>query len=267
MRFPRSQWFRLLVGGTLLFFVVEQSLKYTGNPNLVPTVLLLGSFVVPVSFIAFFYNQERVVDRYTEDNSPLTFAIYCFLVGGALGIAAAGFLEYQTLSNLNISSLFIASFIEESAKLILPLIVFIHARYRSEADGLLFGVASGMGFAALETMGYALVALIESEGNIGRLEEVLLIRGLLSPAGHAAWTGLISATLWHQREKTGKLLTISTGIIFILAVGLHALWNITSFSPSTFVNYSGPVVVGGISLILLLLKLKEARRSIAREVH
>lgn len=77
--------------------------------------------------------------------------------------------------------------IEESAKLIFPLIFYFAGRYRSEASGILFGVASAMGFAALETMGYAFVTLLQSKGRLGALDEVLLVRGLMSPAGHAAW--------------------------------------------------------------------------------
>jgi RsiW-degrading membrane proteinase PrsW (M82 family) len=109
-----------------------------------------------------------------------------FLVGGMLGLAAAGLLEYGTLQNMSILGLFGVGLIEESAKLIFPIAMYIGWRYKHEADGLLFGVASGMGFAALETMGYALVSLIQSGGNIIVLEQVLFLRGLLSPAGHAA---------------------------------------------------------------------------------
>ncbi len=66
-----------------------------------------------------------------------------------------------------------------------------------DADGLVIGVAVGMGFAALETMGYAFVALIASRGDIGAVEQMLLLRGVLSPAGHMAWTGLACAALWQ----------------------------------------------------------------------
>jgi protease PrsW len=52
-----------------------------------------------------------------------------------------------------------------------------------------------MGFAALETMGYGFVTLLASRGNLALLEEALLARGLASPAGHAAWTGLVCAVL------------------------------------------------------------------------
>jgi len=47
-----------------------------------------------------------------------------------------------------------------------PIAMFVNWRYRHEADGLLFGVAVGMGFAALETMGYALVSFVQSGGDL-----------------------------------------------------------------------------------------------------
>jgi len=62
-------------------------------------------------------------------------------------------------------------------------------------------IAAGMGFAALETMGYGLVSFMQSRGDILILQQVLLIRGLLSPAGHAAWTGFVCAVLWRERER------------------------------------------------------------------
>lgn len=46
-------------------------------------------------------------------------------------------------------------------------------------------------------MGYAFVVLIASKGNIGAVEQTLLLRGLLSPAGHMAWTGLVCAAIWQ----------------------------------------------------------------------
>ena len=262
LRFIKSQWFRIFVGGTLLFFAVEQTLKFTGNPKFIPIVLVLGAFVVPVSFVAFFYGQERAIDKLVQVEAPLRIVVACFFVGGVIGVITAGFVEYETLSRLTISSLFIVGLIEESAKLIFPVIIYLRSSYRSEADGLLFGVASGMGFAALETMGYGLTSLMQSKGNVGILEETLLIRGLLSPVGHAAWTGLICATLWRQRERTGKLFNPSVIWVFVLAVVLHALWDIAGFSQQAFISYPGYVIIGGVSLMLLIRKLREARRSI-----
>jgi RsiW-degrading membrane proteinase PrsW (M82 family) len=260
LRFVKSEWFRIFIGGTLLFFATEQALRFTGNPAFVPIVLLLGAFVVPVAFVSFFYGQERAVDKLVHAEAPLRMAAACFLIGGVVGVVVSGFVEYATLTQLTISSLFIVGLIEEGTKLIFPIAIYVRSRYRSEADGLLFGVASGMGFAALETMGYGLVALIQAGGSVGMLEQTLLVRGLLSPVGHAAWTGLITATLWRQRERTGKLFNPRVIPVFVLAVVLHALWDIAGFSQQAFIAYAGYVIIGGISLILLIRRLREARR-------
>jgi RsiW-degrading membrane proteinase PrsW (M82 family) len=90
--------------------------------------------------------------------------------------------------------------IEESAKLIVPLIFYFVGRYRSEAAGIVLGVATAAGFAGLETMGYGFVSLLTSKDNLGVLDEVLLVRGLTSPAGHMAWAGLVCAVLWRETQ-------------------------------------------------------------------
>ncbi len=265
--FLRSRWFQILVGGIILFIATEQALKLTQNLNLVPTVLLLGAFVVPLTFVAYFYGQERAIDREVHQaQSPITIAAMCFLVGGILGVAAAATIEYATLQNTSFLGLFGVGFIEEVVKLILPVIIFIRWQYRSEADGLLFGVACGMGFAALETMGYGLTTLIASRGDIGSFEEVLFIRGLLAPAGHAAWTGFVCAVLWRERNRKGRKVVNFTVVgAFIVAVILHSLWDIIySFGGPTVgqlvIVVIGNLAVAAVSLTLLFRRLRESRR-------
>ena len=248
-------WLWVLGIGVALFFVANATMQSTGNPNFFPTVIMLGSFVVPVTFVIYFY--EHIRDR----DIPLSVLAGTFLLGGAIGTIAAGVLEYSTLKSSSTASLFGVGLIEESAKFIVPLILFIGWKYRHQADGLLFGVTVGMGFAALETMGYALVALIQSQGDVTAMDQVLLIRGLLSPAGHAAWTGIICAVLWRERAKAGKI-TINGWVIgaFVLAVVLHALWDIVNSQSSNAVSYGGMFALAVISLGVLFTLYASARK-------
>lgn len=265
-RLLNQRWFQILGIGAVLFFGSEQALKATGNPNFVPTVILLGAFVVPAAFIAYFSTQERTLDRAAHTEVPFSLLVTCFLVGGVIGTVLSGTIEYATLTSFSIPALFGVGAIEEAAKLIFPVAVFLRGRYRSEADGLLFGVTAGMGFAALETMGYGLVALINSQGDVTTLEETLLIRGLLSPVGHAAWTGLVCAVMWRQRERTSKSFSLAVLGAFILAVVLHAAWDIGTGFNQAYITYIGYAVVGAISLTLLILRLRDARRSMPSAV-
>jgi protease PrsW len=257
-----KRWFQVLVTGVILFLIVEQVMRASGNTLFLPAVILLGSTVVPVTFVTYFYGQERLIDKNIHGGSPLKTAALNFFAGGFIGVVVASILEYGTLSQLNASGLFFVALIEEAAKMIFPVIIFISARthFRSEADGLLFGTAAGMGFAALETMGYGVVALVQSRGSIGTLEEVLLVRGLLSPVGHAAWTALICAALWHSREQGKKALNISVVGAYCIAVILHFAWDVSSLANIFIVSLLAYVVIGSISLALLVRRMREARK-------
>jgi protease PrsW len=156
--------------------------------------------------------------------------------------------------------------IEEGAKLIVPLVFYFLGRYRSEAAGIILGVSTAMGFAALETMGYGFTSLLASKDNVGELDEVLLFRGLMSPAGHAAWTGLVCAVLWRERLKAGHAtFNWRVGGAFATAVILHASWDtFASIRSATFVGSLSievvSLLIALVSLTQLFRRVREARR-------
>jgi RsiW-degrading membrane proteinase PrsW (M82 family) len=190
----RRRWFQIFVSGLILLYLVERTLVATSNPNYVPSVILLGAFLVPITFVTYLY--ERLPDR----EILLPQVAICFICGGVLGTVVAGTLEYDVMRALGFLPKLGIGLIEESAKLIVPLIFYFAGRYRSEAAGIVLGVVNAAGFAGLETMGYGFVSLLTSKDNLGVLDEVLLVRGLTSPAGHMAWTGLVCAVLWRETQ-------------------------------------------------------------------
>lgn len=261
MRVLKLRWVQILVSGLILLYLVERVLVRTGNLNYIPSVILLGAFLVPVTFVTYLY--ERLPDW----DIPLPSLAVCFLWGGVLGTVVAGSLEYDVARTLGFLPKLAIGLIEESAKLIVPLVFYFMGRYRSEAAGIVLGVATAMGFAALETMGYGFVSLLASRGNLGILDEVLLVRGLTSPAGHAAWTGLVCAVLWRERVKAGRaVLNSRIAGAFFVAVILHALWDtFASVKSPTFVEFLGvellSLLVAVVSLTLLIRRVREARRA------
>jgi RsiW-degrading membrane proteinase PrsW (M82 family) len=252
-------WVQTLLGGLALWVILDWATLESRNINLVPTLVLLGATLGPVTFVVYVYERVRDVSWPS--------LLQCFVVGGALGVAAASVAEYRTIVELAALPTTAIGLIEETCKLIVPGAIFFAARYRREADGLLFGVAAGMGFAAFETMGYALTVLIASQGQIHALEQVLFTRNLLSPAGHAAWTGLVCAALWRARLDPRPVAKVAVVGTFLLCVALHALWDSAT-------SRWGLVPVALISWMLLSLRMATvdrapvARRAVRRaEAH
>lgn len=250
------------MSGLALLFLTEQVLVSTSNPNYIPSVILLGAFLVPVTFVAYLY------ERLPRWEVTFPAVAVCFLWGGVLGTVVAGSLEYSVVVSLGFLPKLLIGLIEEGAKLLVPLVFYFLGRYRSEAAGIVLGVSTAMGFAALETMGYGFVSLLQSRGNLGILDEVLLVRGLTSPAGHAAWTGIVCAVLWRERAKAGHAtLNWRVGGAFLTVVVLHTLWDTfaslgsASFSQFVFVGLLS-LVVAVVSLALLIRRIREASRAL-----
>ncbi|MDG6105625.1 PrsW family intramembrane metalloprotease [Dactylosporangium aurantiacum] len=244
----RHAWVAVLLGGLVLNVAVLVTVVATENPNLVPALILLGSAFVPATFLAFAAGRTP---RWEVTGGLLGFIA---LVGGVVGIVFAGWFEYDEMRALPWLGVAGVGLIEEAAKLVVPVAVLLVAwrRRGGAADGLMIGMACGLGFAVLETMGYAFVTLIQSRGSIGAVERILLVRGLLSPAGHTAWAGLTCAALWAFVVRPALRTALAFGGTFAGVVILHAAWD----GFNTPVAYA---VLGVISVGWLLWRIRGIR--------
>jgi RsiW-degrading membrane proteinase PrsW (M82 family) len=246
--YRRWAWVAVLVVGLALYLAVLRTMVDTRNPNFVPTTILLGASVVPVTFLTF------AAGRTGRWRVPASILVASAFFGGVVGVVVAGQLEYDALRDMPPLPMLFVAVIEECAKLVAPavLLAVVWRRNRDPADGLVIGVACGAGFAALETMGYAFTALLASRGDIGTVEETLFVRGLLTPAGHTAWTGLAAGALYALAARpSGRRVWIFVATLLGVIV-LHALWD----SIGALLGY---LVVGLVSVGWLLVQMHRYR--------
>lgn len=234
------RWLAVFLAGVAMFVAVLAVLLDSGNPVYVPSLLLLGAAVVPVTFTTFVV--ERNLVRRISIGQVLAGAV----LGGVIGAVVAGQLEFETARELGSLPTVLIGLIEESAKLAVPAVMLAWRRPRA-MDGLVLGVAVGSGFAALETMGYAFVTLLHSGGQLGPVTVLLFLRAVASPGGHGAWTGLACAALFAIRGARRRgLAWLRFLLVFAGVVAMHATWDSTA-------NGYGHLVVGAVSFVVLIL--------------
>lgn len=214
-----AAWPQVLLLGLGLFIVGVAVLIATGNPNLFPTIVMLGNFLVPVTYVVFFFERGHL----SEARLPMT--ALAFLVGGVLGVFAAALLEPLFIRRLDVFTAFGVGLIEEFAKMLGLLAVVRRSRSDSPLDGLIFGVATGMGFAALESSGYAFSAFLRTGGSLSFTVGLTLLRGLLAPVGHGTWTAILGAALFYARRTHRRLLSGPVIGAYLAVAILHGLWD------------------------------------------
>jgi RsiW-degrading membrane proteinase PrsW (M82 family) len=216
---PVAGWVRILLVGTMLWSACLVVIEVTTNSNLVPTLILLGSFLVPVSFLAWVFERAR------DEHVTTELVVRCFTVGGVLGVLSAAVLETYLLHPS--PWLFLGVGLIEEAVKALTLLALTRRMARADAaDGLILGAAVGFGFAALESAGYSFNALLTIQGlSLHDLVRTEMIRGLLAPLGHGLWSAVLGAVLFDRtvvgRARRG-LLVLGTYLWVSL---LHALWD------------------------------------------
>ena len=215
----RRQWLRIFLVGLALWLATVVVTLLTGNPNLIPTLVLLGSFLVPVTFVAWAFERRDT----GELDAGLVFST--FLVGGVLGVLAASVLEAYLLHPS--PWLFLGvGLIEEAAKLVALMVLTRRLATKSVRDGMILGAAVGFGFAAFESAGYAFTALFTVDGlSLIQVVQTELLRGLLAPVGHGLWTAILGGVLFSASTRghfaiTGRLILAYLGVSV-----LHALWD------------------------------------------
>jgi RsiW-degrading membrane proteinase PrsW (M82 family) len=215
----RRPWLRVFLSGLVLWVLTVVVTFVTGNPTLVPTLVLLGSFLVPVTFVFWAFERRDT----GEIDAPLI--LNTFITGGVLGVLAASLLETYLL-HPSPWMFFGVGLIEEGVKLAALAWLTRHLAVKSVRDGMILGASVGFAFAAFESAGYAFTALFTERGlSLLDLVQTEVLRGLLTPAGHGLWTAILGGVLFSRSTRqhflvSGRLILTYLGVSF-----LHALWD------------------------------------------
>lgn len=254
-RYPwhlRLSWLLVLLGGLLAYVATFVVMLATGNPIMLPTVLLVGAATIPVTVLLLAQTTR------SGPLMPSRIVLVTAAASGLFGICAAGLEERIAGAVLGRASILLVGVIEESAKLVVPLIVLALAHRLTRGGGLVIGIASATGFAVLETMGYGFGALLSKGGGLGALDATLVLRGVLVPAGHVAWTGTVCAALWFLLETSHKALgALSLAGALLGAIVLHTAWDASG-------SAALHVVIALVSVGTLLTLVITSHRSFVR---
>lgn len=216
-------WKGIFVTGLVLWVLSVLVTAVTGSLNMIPTVVLLGSFLVPVTAIVWY------MDHYSSPIVTGQTVLRALIVGGVLGVLAASLLESFLLSD-GVSVYLGVGLIEELAKLLALLFLARGLARYTIRDGIVLGAAVGFGFAALESSGYALNSLIVQQGSqiFFSLENLVfteLLRGILAPLGHGLWTAILGGVLFAASGRGHLRFTRGVFGTYIGVSLLHALWD------------------------------------------
>jgi RsiW-degrading membrane proteinase PrsW (M82 family) len=219
VRPAKRTWLRMFGVGLVLWVLSAVVTYLTGNPNLIPTLVLLGSFLVPVTFVAWAFERR--------DSGELTadLVFRTFLVGGVLGVLGASVLETYLLypSPWLYGAV---GLIEEAVKLAALAVLTRRLTVRSMRDGMILGAAVGFGFSAFESAGYALTALFTPQGlSLSDLVTTELLRGVLAPVGHGLWTAILGGILFAASRRGRFVITGGLVAAYVGVSVLHALWD------------------------------------------
>jgi RsiW-degrading membrane proteinase PrsW (M82 family) len=279
----RHTWVRIFVIGLLLWVLSVVATYLTGNPNLLPTLVLLGSFLVPVTFVAWAFERR--------DSGEITAELVFenFLVGGVLGVLGASVLETYLLYPSIWLYLWVG-LIEEAVKLVALALLTRRLAVKSMRDGMILGATVGFGFSALESAGYALTSLFTAQGlSLTDLVTTELLRGLLAPVGHGLWTAILGGLLFAWSSREHFVLSLRLALAFLGVSLLHALWDsmsaialvitlvltgqVVQFDPRglavvptdvmtvyTVTTWAGQGVIALIGVLWLLVLLRRSRR-------
>lgn len=216
-------WRGTFVTGLLLWIASVLVTGLTENVNMIPTVVLLGSFLVPATAVIWY------LDHYHSDVVTPAVAARAFIVGGVFGVLAASVLESLLLGR-GLLLFFGVGLIEELAKLLGLLLIARRLPRYGVRDGIVLGAAVGFGFAALESSGYAFSSLFVREGrtialSLGSLVSTEVFRGILAPVGHGLWTAILGSVLFAA-SRDGRL-RITAGLVgtYLLVAILHGFWD------------------------------------------
>ncbi len=253
-----APWLYSRVGLVLLlaFIILEISWSFTHFETLLPGMMFVGSAIVPLSVVVFFF----------ETNAPRNISIFrivqVFFVGGCASLLSTSIIyKIAPVGELSFGGAIAVGIIEEIGKLI---IVAWYINKMKDCifvlNGLLVGSAVGAGFAVFESAGYAFSSFIVY--GYGEMVNTINRRAILAPGGHVAWAAVTGAAIMLALDGENFKWSILSNPkflrLFIFPVVLHAIWDMP-------INiWFKPYVLIAIIWIILVVLVQNGLKEIER---
>jgi RsiW-degrading membrane proteinase PrsW (M82 family) len=250
-----QRWWGVLLIGLLLLAATIAVEFLTGNLIVLPSVVLVGSFLVPVTAVVWYLDHDR---SKVVSAQRVAFA---FIVAGLLGVLVSSMLEFWLVYGPGVKGDLKVGFIEEIVKGLGIVALAWGLRTFTTRDGIVLGAAVGFGFGALESSGYALVSLFVVQGQqlFLSLPSVLfteLIRGVLAPFGHGLWSAILGGAIFHASRKGHLRLGWGVLAAYIGVSLLHGAFDMLG----GITGYVVISIIGLVPLVYLWLRGDRVRR-------
>jgi RsiW-degrading membrane proteinase PrsW (M82 family) len=265
---PRPWIFaRVLMLVLIMYFIFLQAWQHFHNTNLIPAILITGSFAAPLSIVVLFFEINR------WHNVSLYQTLKWFATGGVVSLIVSLILfDVLASRRLEWMGASIAGPVEELAKVIAAALVVRQARHGRILNGLLAGASVGAGFAAFESAGYALRSFgmgllrgfLSMESAVNAMTELITVRGVLAPLCHVPWTAATTAALWIARAGAPFEWNMLVRGSFLRVLGvmtvLHMAWN-AEFG-SEWPLFSKNLILGIVAWIVVFSLVQSGLREI-----
>ena len=237
---------RLLITGFLVLLMGASGLLVLGTVTSDTGVvgfligLSLAALPLPVVLAAF-----RWLDRYEPE--PRGLLLFAFFWGATVAALAAAVLNTASVvasartsggSGMDTTAVLVAPWVEEAAKgaAIVLVLWFRRREFDGVVDGIVLAGLTGVGFAFTENVlyfGRAFLAGQEQNLTSGFFAAgfTFVLRGVLSPFAHPLFTAMTGIGLGIAATTPRKGLRVVAPLAgYLLAVALHASWNLASLS-------------------------------------
>ena len=187
--------------------------------------------ISPTFFLLwYFYHKDRI------EPEPKIYVLAVFLLGATVSPLISTILSLPFAFS-PYTPVLIAPIFEEASKLLAAYVPYKRKQMDGVMDGVVYGVAAGLGFATTENIIYGL--------SFG--ENVVFLRAIFTPIAHATFTAVSAVGLGLMAEKK-----VNTVLPFLVtAIVLHSIWN---FFALIYFPFNAVLLVLN---ILLLRKLVE----------
>ncbi len=214
---------RVLLAFAAAFVMMSLCSGFLNNRNGIPGTLIMGSFMVPVAILVFFFELN------TPKNISFFNTIKIFMVGGCASLLVTLLLfELTPVVQSEYIDAILTGIVEELGKMaIVAYLIYKEKDMKFHVNGLLIGAAVGAGFAAFESAGYAFRYYMDE--GFATMMEVIYTRAILAPGGHVVWAAMAGYAIMLVKGDgplTKEFIKDKRfWLLFWMPIALHALWD------------------------------------------